>query len=239
MNSSSEETSTEKQLNQPVPSKREPSHYRLTAHKYMLAKKRGLIIGPTVCTHASTITKTDENNNDSNDSDATIILDETPNIEAPKRKPITGRNRKPGKKNKTKTFVTRTYSLRRGGPKPKKRIKHRKPYLFKCLKCDLKWPGCKERDDHFKRKHRKLQCKKCKKFFRNPSAYTLHQHIHKDGQFECKICQANFPFQSHMVSHSETREYKCKEPFCGRDFTHKSDLVKHERTYSGVVYQCS
>ena len=28
-----------------------------------------------------------------------------------------------------------------------------------------------------------------------------------------------------MVSHSETREYKCQEPFCEKDFTHKSNLV--------------
>ena len=52
-----------------------------------------------------------------------------------------------------------------------------------------------------------------------------------------------FPFKSqldhHMVYHSETREYKCQEPFCDRDFTHKSDLVKHEWTHSGMVYKCS
>ena len=122
MNSSSEETSTEKQLNQPVPSKRELSHSRLTAHKYMLAKKRGLIIGPTVCTRASTIMKTDENNNDSNDSDATIILDETPNIEAPKRKPITGRNRKPGKKIKPKHLLLKLIHSEEEGPSPKREL---------------------------------------------------------------------------------------------------------------------
>ena len=63
------------------------------------------------------------------------------------------------------------------------------------------------------------------------------------GQFECDVCKAFFPFKSqldhHMVCHSETREYKCQEPFCDRSFTHKSDLVKHERTHSGVVYKCS
>ena len=35
--------------------KREPSHYRLAAHKYMLASRRGIITGPKVRTHASTI----------------------------------------------------------------------------------------------------------------------------------------------------------------------------------------
>ena len=71
--SSSEETSNEIQLNQSVPSKREPSRYRLAAHKYMLARKSGLITGPTVRTCAITTVKTDKNDNSSSDSDATII----------------------------------------------------------------------------------------------------------------------------------------------------------------------
>ena len=41
-----------------------------------------------------------------------------------------------------------------------------------------------------------------------------------------------------MVSHSTTRKFKCMEPFSDKDFTHKSDLVKHERTYSGIIYKC-
>ena len=241
--SSSKETSNKIQLNRSVPSKREPSRYRLAAHKYMLAKKSGLITFPSVHTYAITTERSDKNDNNSSDSDATIILDETSCHQLPKKKPIRGCNPKTGKKIKPKTFVTRTYSLIRGGTKPKKRVKIRNPYLFKCLKCDLKWPTCKERNDHLKRKHRKLQCTECRKFFRTPSAYTLHQYNHKDGQFECMICKASFPFRSqldhHMVSHRESREYKCKEPFCECNFTHKSDLVKHERTHSGIVYKCS
>ena len=209
----------------------------------MLARRRGLITGPKVCTRASTLVKTAKNNNNSSDSDATVIMDDETCPQSPKKKPITGHNAKPGKKIKSKTFLTRTYSLRRGGTNSKKKSKLQKPYLFKCLMCDLRWPTCKERNDHFKWKHCKLQCKTCKKFFRTPSAYTLHQYVHNDGQYECKTCKACFPFKSqldhHMVSHSESREFKCKEPFCGRDFTHKSDLVKYEHTHSGVVYQCS
>ena len=131
----------------------------------MLAKKSGLITSPSVRTYAFTTKRSDKNDNNSSDSDATIILDETSCRQLPKKKPIRGRNPKTGKKIKPKMFITRTYSLIRGGTKPKKRAKIRKPYLFKCLKCDLKWPTCKERNDHFKRKHRKLQCTECRKFF--------------------------------------------------------------------------
>ena len=209
----------------------------------MLASRKGIITGPKVRTHASTIVKKETPAVDSTDSDATVLLDED---YVPKTLPLqktTGCNNKPRKKTKQKTFVTKTYILRKGGSKAKVRPKCRKPYLFKCLMCELRWATCKERNDHFKCKHRKLQCKKCKKFFCTPSAYTLHQYVHNDGQYECTVCKACFPFRSqldhHMVSHSESHEFKCQEPFCDWDFTHKSDLVKHEHMHSGVVYQCS
>ena len=55
---SSEDTANEGIL-QPLGAavKREPSHYRLAAHKYMLASRRGIISGPRVCTRASTLPK--------------------------------------------------------------------------------------------------------------------------------------------------------------------------------------
>ena len=56
--------------------KREPSHYRLAAHKYMLASKRGIITGPTVHTHASTFPKRSTATNEDTDSDATIIIEQ-------------------------------------------------------------------------------------------------------------------------------------------------------------------
>ena len=242
--SSSDDTANEVTV-QPLGAaiKQEPSHYRLVAHKYMLASRRGIISGPKVHTCASTVPKRETPTNEDTDSDATVILEEDIKPTVPIKRKTTGLNKKPKKKTKQKTFVTKTYILRKGGSAIKPKKKRRKPYLFKCLIRALRWPTCKERNDHFKQKHRKLQCKKCKKFFHTPSAFTLHQYIHKDGQFECNVCKAFFPFKSqlnhHMVSNSETREYKCQEPFCEKDFTHKSDLVKHKHTHSGVMYKCS
>ena len=182
--------------------KREPSHYRLAAHKYMLARKRGILSGPRVGTRASVVPKKDEPNPIESDSDATVILDNNNKTR--------GRKKNTNKKRKQKTFITKTYVLRKGGLPRRARNKRKKQYLFKCLMCSLRWATCKERNDHFKRKHRKLQCEKCKKFFRTPSAFSLHKYIHRDGQFECNVCRAYFPFKSqlehHMVSHSETRE---------------------------------
>ena len=244
--SSSDDTASDTTVSQPLGAaiKREPFHYRLAAHRYMLASRRGIITGPKVRTHASTAPKQKVPTNEDTDSDAKVILEDDIKPPVPCKRKTTGRNKKPRSKTKQKTFVTKTYILQKESSAPKsKKKRRRKPYLFKCLMCALRWPTCKEQNDHFKLKHRKLQCKKCKKFFRTPSAFTLHQYTHRDGQFECEVCKAYFPFRSqldhHMVSHRETREYKCQEPFCEKHFTHKSDLVKHERTHSGVMYKCS
>ena len=237
---SSSDDSAGDNMMQPVGAgtKREPSHYRLAAHKYMLASKRGIISGPSVRTRASVVPKKDKPDPEDSDSDATIILDPVPT-----QSKTSGRNKNAKNGRKQKTFVTKAYVLRKGGLPKRLKNKKKKLYLFKCLKCSLRWATCKERNDHFKRNHRKLQCEKCKKFFRTPSAFSLHKYIHRDGQFECRFCRAYFPFKSqldhHMVSHNETREYKCQEPFCEKEFTHKSDLVKHERTHSGIMYKCS
>ena len=53
--------------------KREPSHYRLAAHKYMLARKKGILSGLRVRTRASVVPKKDEPNQTDSDSDATVI----------------------------------------------------------------------------------------------------------------------------------------------------------------------
>ena len=155
----------------------------------MLASRRGIITGPTVRTCASTFPKWETPINEDTDSDATVILEEDIKPPVPNKRKITGCNKKPNKKTKQKTFVTKTYILRKGGSAVKPKKKRRKPYLFKCLMCALRWPTCKERNYHFKLKHWKLQCKKCKKFFHTPSAFTLHQYIHRDGQFECNVCK--------------------------------------------------
>ena len=161
--SSSDDTANESTV-QPlgVAIKREPSHYRLAAHKYMLASRRGIITGPKVCTHASTIPKQETPTNKDTDSDVMVIVEDNIKPPVPNKRKTTRRNKNQRNKTKQKTFVTKTYILRKGGSAPKPKKKRRKPYLFKCLMCALQWPTCKERNDHLKLKHQKLQCKKCK-----------------------------------------------------------------------------
>ena len=92
--SSSDDTSGEG-IVQPVGAvtKREPSHYRLAAHKYMLARKRGILPGPRVRTRASVVPKKDKPDPTDSDSDATVILDNNNNSPVPAKTKTTGRNR--------------------------------------------------------------------------------------------------------------------------------------------------
>ena len=91
--------------------KREPTHYRLAARKYMLAKKKGIIAGPRVCTRASVVPKKDEPDLVDSDSDATLILDDNIKSPVPAKNKTKERNKKLNKKSKQKTFVTKTYVL--------------------------------------------------------------------------------------------------------------------------------
>ena len=198
--SSSEDTSNESQVQSVCALvKREPSHYRLAAHKYMLAKRRGIILGPTLCTLASTLPKMDNPKEESTDSDTTVIIEGCNKSKSPNKTKTTRCNTKSTKTTKQKTFVTKSYILRKGSSKAKPKFKKRKPYLFKCLMCELKWPTCKERNDHFKKKHRKLQCKKCKRFFRTPSAFTLHKYIHMDS-LSVMYAKSSFPLEANWTT---------------------------------------
>ena len=91
--------------------KREPSHYRLAAHKYMLASRRGIITGLKVHTHASTLPKQEAPTNENTDSDATVIVEDNIKPPVPNKRKTTRCNKKPRNKTKQKTFVTKTYIL--------------------------------------------------------------------------------------------------------------------------------
>ena len=219
------------------PAKSAPSGYRLATHRYMLAKCKGLIQGPTTRTKALKIEDSKKDN--SADSDATIDY-----TKEPKRKK---RKRKSGSIVPTKrrgTLVTKSYYLRRDGKGTSHHI-NRKPkrkHRFKCVKCESYCSSVKSLNAHFKLKHRKLQCKTCLKFFPTPGSLSLHSYVHLNGQYECKHCKKTFPFKSqleqHLPSHSDTRAFVCPEPNCDKSFSHEHDLKKHAKIHTGEVHYC-
>ena len=132
--SSSEDTAGESMM-QPAcaVTKREPSHYRLAAHKYMLARKRGILSGSRVHTCASVVPKKDKPNPVDSDSDATMILDNNNKSPVPAKRKTRGHNKNTNKRRKQKTFVTKTYVLRKGGL-PRRAKNKRKKLLIQVLK---------------------------------------------------------------------------------------------------------
>ena len=220
---------------------RQPSGYRLAAHKYMVAKKCGLIEGPKVRTCALKITT--KNKSSSEDSDATIDYETKEKTSRKKRK----RGHTKGSKGSKGTLVTRSYVLRKDGkgtnPSSKAKSRRKKRRSLKCAKCNKHFITVKYLNQHFKDKHRPLQCVDCKKFFLTTGALKLHAYKHKDGQFKCKECKMTFPFKSqleqHMPSHSLEQPFKCLEKGCRRRFTHEHDLKKHLKAHEGEEHYCT
>ena len=89
----------------------------------MLASRRGIITGPKVRTHASTIPKQETPTNEDTDSDTTVIFEDNIKPPVPNKRKTTRHNKKPRNKTKQKMFVMKTYILGKGGsaPKPKKK----------------------------------------------------------------------------------------------------------------------
>ena len=220
---------------------RQHSGYRLAAHKYMVAKKHGLIEGPKVRTRALKFTK--KNKSSSEDSDATIDYEHEEKPPTKKRK----RGQTKESKGSKGALVTKSYVLRKDGKgtnlRSKTKPRRKRKCSFKCAKCNKHFITVKYLNQHFKDNHRPLQCADCKKFFLTTGALKLHAYTHKDGQLECKECKMTFPFKSqleqHMPSHSLEQPFKCPEKGCRRRFTHEHDLKKHLKAHEGEEHYCT
>ena len=92
----------------------------------MLARRRGIITGPKVLTWASTVPKQEAPTIKSTDSDATVIVEDNIKLPVPNKRKTTGCNKKPRNKSKQKTFVTKTYILRKRGSAPQTKEKKEK-----------------------------------------------------------------------------------------------------------------
>ena len=222
-----------------LPAKSAPSGYHLATHKYMLAKRHGLIQGPTTRTRAMKIAKPEPVS--SIESEA--IEDYVEPTEPVKHKRKSKKSTKPTSPKRSGTLITRSYFLRKDSKGTSANVKPRQKHKFKCPKCQTFCPSVKALNAHFKLRHRKLQCKDCGKIFLTPGPYKLHTYTHQDGQFECNTCKHTFAFKSqldqHMYSHTTTRQYHCPETGCDKSFSHEHDLKKHVKSHSGEVYYCT
>ena len=125
-----------------------PSGYRLVAHKYMVAKKKGLIEEPRTRTRALQFTKVVQTN--STDSEAT--LDYMSDSAPPPRKRRWQHKIAAKEKLITKSFVLRKSG--KGTQTPAKQPTGRKKiHSFKCIKCNKHCKSVRALNQHFKEKH--------------------------------------------------------------------------------------
>ena len=96
---------------------------------------------------------------------------------------------------------------------------------------------------HYHDTHPALPCKNCDKVFTNPLSYNKHLYHHVGKKHTCKTCNRTFSFagqlKDHCKSNLTTKPHVCSYPSCGKDFTHKYDLRKHECTHVKKLLSCA
>ena len=125
-----------------------PLGYRLAAHQYMVAKKKGLIEKPRTRTRALQFAKTAQTT--STDSEATLDY-MSDNAPLPRK---CRQHQKIVTKGK---LITKSFVLRRSGKgtqTPKKQpIVRRRKRSFKCIKCNKHCKTVRALNQHFKEQH--------------------------------------------------------------------------------------
>ena len=179
-----------------LPAKSAPSGYRLATHKYMLAKRHGLMHGPTTQTRAMKIAKPEPVS--SIDSEATEDYVEP--TEPVKHKRKSKKLLKPIKAKRSGTLITRSYFLRKDGKGTSANVKPRWKHKFKCPKCQTFCPSVKALNAHFKLRHRKLQCKDCGNFFLTPGSYRLHSYTHQTASLNATLANAHLHSKVSWIS---------------------------------------
>uniref|UniRef100_A0A3P8UQK5 MDS1 and EVI1 complex locus n=1 Tax=Cynoglossus semilaevis TaxID=244447 RepID=A0A3P8UQK5_CYNSE len=107
---------------------------------------------------------------------------------------------------------------------------------YRCEECDQSFESHNQLLDH-----QKQPCGMPPSAFLSPEPQDLHPLHLSHGLHECKECDQVFPdaqsLESHILSHSEEREYKCDQ--CPKAFNWKSNLIRHQMSHdSGKHYEC-
>ena len=112
-----------------------------------------------------------------------------------------------------------------------------------CAGCvPFKCSSARDLTTHHQEKHGIIYCKVCKKAFNNPLSLERHGYIHKEKRFECEMCGESFNFNSELITHQITHQWRskhlCAYPKCGKLFKNKSDLSRHAKEHLSVSMKC-
>ena len=78
----------------------------------------------------------------------------------------------------------------------------RKNQMYKCPVCGIKITSIQSLNEHYRRQHKKVQCKICNKQLNNPRSRDKHMYTHQSwNKFWCNQCKKEFPFKSVLDDH--------------------------------------
>eukprot|EP00088_Acartia_fossae_P040280 TRINITY_DN4194_c0_g1_i3.p1 TRINITY_DN4194_c0_g1~~TRINITY_DN4194_c0_g1_i3.p1 ORF type:complete len:422 (+),score=64.85 TRINITY_DN4194_c0_g1_i3:57-1322(+) len=108
---------------------------------------------------------------------------------------------------------------------------------IKCDECDLVFFTSSQKYKHKEAYHKRLtfSCKTCDKQFCSKSSLAKHMECHQGNRelFLCEVCQAAFlhstDLNKHMKTHVEPEGFQCA--VCFKSFGYKNSLRRHEKIH--------
>ena len=132
------------------------------------------------------------------------------------------------KKGKVK-FITRDVGI----------CKYKCKRYYKCPVCAKRFNSQGDLNDHYRQKHDKVSCSKCKETFKMPSTLIRHMYTHGKPCFHCR-CGKGFYFKSdltiHKVTHKRIKNHICVHPSCGCSYYSSNELAKHVLIHKGITW---
>ena len=113
-------------------------------------------------------------------------------------------------------------------------------HKYRCKECDAVMDSVHELTMHHQSNHN--ICSTCKRPYNNPMSLSQHEYEHKKKNLQCPKCDQTFTFESqvkaHMYSHCSKPSFFCVYPKWGKAFFNESDLTRHFKRHTGMVYKC-
>ena len=108
--------------------------------------------------------------------------------------------------------------------------------MYTCPKCGIKKTSVQLINEHYKRRHDRVTCKKCDKTFATPNSRDKHMYTHESKKHHvCSQCRKDFPFASmlndHKGQHTKGKRYPCWWLGCKKGSSYSWDLKKHIRMH--------
>ena len=151
---------------------------------------------PPLTRHPINVVKTRKVETEQDNPDPTVDSDATEIYDAPAtQKPAEEKAKTVAQTSKKHVFISKTVGL----------VKHKCNRVFKCNKCDCRFPTMCELNAHYKENHDPVKCYVCHKVFNTQSSLDRHLYSHEIATKKCR-CGNLFRFDSELESHKLTHQ---------------------------------